>query len=298
MGDPLDQSVALARLARRQKYEAIQFYEEKLAQNPLMPRYNLAMGALLADLGDDDRATGYYTTALNCDPQNKNVQNDVALHYSKVKRHKEAEDELRKVMIMNPKHSTSHANLAAIYSRRGKYSEAVDEATQALHLDEDNPQNHRNIARIKEMTGDSRGALLHNFRSIQLEANSATPNTSAYRAAARQSVIQGGSIDEGVNLLRAARRVEGKKYECHTTIRTYEVLQRIARRRGDDLANIANAEKELKEKKANEEAIRNGDISHLLPKKGGKVVQRGPHNPNDLRGFPPNGSSKATKTES
>jgi hypothetical protein len=67
-------------------------------------------------------------------------------------------------------------------------------------------------------------------QSIELEdPQLVTPNTSAYRAAAVQIIAKGGSHDEALNLMRAARIHEKKLFALSTTQRTNEILDKVRR---------------------------------------------------------------------
>lgn len=66
-----------------------------------------------------------------------------------------------------------------------------------------------------------------------------------------QIVAKGGDVSLAHQLMDAARRHERKKYELPTTERTYEIIERINKRKGDmesELAAIAKKEAEKKDK--------------------------------------------------
>jgi len=258
---------------------ARKFFEDKLEKSPYMPRYNHMLAAIKAAGGDMDGATRHYRNALAEDPNNIMLASDTALHYSKVRRQQDAIDEFKKTLLFNPKNPMLQKNMAAVYARTGRYEEAREHAQVALYADEDDPMNHRNIAAVHEMLGDTRQALIHNVKSINMEQGHAniTPSTVAYRAAARQTIARGGKITDGVALLSAARSIEGKKYKSATTMRTYEILSSIAKRRGNQLLEMKKEEEALMKKRDAENAIRNGDVSELIP--DAHTIIRGPPRP-------------------
>jgi tetratricopeptide (TPR) repeat protein len=258
---------------------AREFYENKLAKDPAMPRYNHLLASMKAAGGDNEGATRNYRNAMAADGNNIMLRNDTALHYSKIGRQQDAIDEMRKGLLYHPKHGTLHKNLSAIYARTGQYESARNHAQEALYTNPDDAMNHRNIAQVHEMLGDTRQALIHNVMSIKMESNNTAikPATTAYRAAARQTIIRGGTISDGVALLSAARRIEGKTYKSDTTQRTYEILMGIAKRRGNQAYELAKKEAELADQKAHMDAVRGGDVSSLLP--NAHAIQRGPVRP-------------------
>ena len=282
MADPKQSKAYKDREHARKVDEVIsarEFYESKLAKDPAMPRYNHLLASMKAAGGDNEGATRNYRNAMAADGNNIMLRNDTALHYSKIGRQQDAIDEMRKGLLYHPKHSTLHKNLSAIYARTGQYESARNHAQEALYTNPDDAMNHRNIAQVHEMLGDTRQALIHNVMSIKMESNSAAikPATTAYRAAARQTIIRGGTIADGVALLSAARRIEGKAYKSDTTQRTYEILMGIAKRRGNQVYELGKKEAELAEHKAHMDAVRGGDVSSLLP--DAHAIQRGPVRP-------------------
>jgi len=276
-------SLAYKRLLHKQKVQEVidarEFYDKKLAKEPTMPRYNHCLAAMTAAAGEMEVSSNLYRKALAYDENNISLRSDMSLHLSKVGRQQEAIDSMKKALMFHPHHGMLHKNLAGIYATKGRYDEAQSHAIQALYADTDDAMNHRNAAQIYEMTGDSRKSLIHNVKSINMEMaqGNRNPNTQAYRRAARQTVIRGGKIEDGVALISAARRVEGKLFESDTTNRTNEIIAQIAKRRGNIAAEMARAEEALKKKKDIEDAIKGGDVSQLLPDT--HAVIRGPIRP-------------------
>jgi tetratricopeptide (TPR) repeat protein len=162
---------------------------------------------------------------------------------------------------------TLQKNVAALYAAHGDFKDAQEHAKKALDLNPSDGSNHRNISKLLDQMGDQISALKHNKEAITLDLKQGKPpNPRSYRAAAVQNFVKAGSLDESISLIRQARIIEHKKYECPTTQRTGEIIAKIMKRVGDPLNELEKAEKELHEKKALEEAIMNGAVKHTLTK--------------------------------
>ena len=160
---------------------------------------------------------------------------------------------------------TLQKNVAALYASHGDFKDAREHARKALDLNPSDASNHRNVSKLLDQMGDQISALKHNKEAIELDLKQGKPpNPRSYRAAAVQNFVKAGSLSESVSLIRQARVIEHKKYECPTTQRTGEIIAKIMRRIGDPLEELEKAERELQEKKALEEAIMNGGVKHTL----------------------------------
>lgn len=114
--------------------------------------------------------------------------------------------------------------------------------------------NLRNLARLQNLTGDSRTALATNLEAIELEKkgyHGGYINTDVYRSSAVQSVTKGDQ-EQALQLVREARKIEGKLYQSPTTDRTNEIVAKIMQRKGDKVRQI---EKEAKEKEERDRAV-------------------------------------------
>lgn len=72
-----------------------------------------------------------------------------------------------------------------------------------------------------------------------------------YRSSAVQSVTKGDQ-EQALQLVREARKIEGKLYQSPTTDRTNEIVAKIMQRKGDKVRQI---EKEAKEKEERDRAV-------------------------------------------
>lgn len=148
--------------------KAQHFFEQKLVDNPTMPRYNHCLGALADAKGKMEEATGYYRNAAANQPANLMIRNDYALHLEKKGFHKDALREYDKALLVSLDSAAIHMNLAAVHGRHGEYRTAVEHAQRAKDLNPDIPMNLRNLAKMQAHTGNTRKALANNLDSIRL----------------------------------------------------------------------------------------------------------------------------------
>jgi tetratricopeptide (TPR) repeat protein len=232
--------------------EAEDFYTTKLRSNPNMARYNTMMGAITSTKGQVEAADSYFRQAVVTAPNNILTRNDFALHmatHGNYDKKLDAIKEMKKTLLMTDTNPLVHKNIAALYARTGQYQDALRHANESRFLAANDPMNHRNLAKLHSIFGDTHSALEHNLQSIQLEDPSKmTPHTSAYRSAAVQIISKGGSQEEAIAFMKAARMYEKKKIELPTTQRTNEILEKVERQQRDILLH-KEREKQLEEER-------------------------------------------------
>lgn len=232
--------------------DAIDFYEDKLASNPTMPRYNHCLAAITSAVNDNEKADNHYRQAILAAPNNVMIRNDFALHLAKQQHKDEAIKELEKARLYVEENATLEKNLGAMLGRKGDYRNALQHTLQARILNPDDAMAHRNLARIYSTLGDNHTAFKHNLTSIQLEdPRTMKPNTSAYRAAAVQIIARGGDRQEAIAYMTAARNIENKHIDLPTSQRTNELLFKIRRKQAYQMELL---EKERQEKEARRKA--------------------------------------------
>lgn len=232
------------------KYAAASaFYEEKLAANPTMPRYNHFMGAISAAKGNNAAADNYYRQTISATPHDVMARNDFAIHLANQNRKEDSLQEFKKAVLIVEDNAVLQKNMGAVLGNSGQYKPALEAATRARHLNPHDAMNHRNLAKLHAALGDSRTSLEHNMASIHLENPAAIvangynrsapkPVTSAYRAAAVQIIARGGRREEAHKLMDIARTLEHKTYVLDTTQRTNEIIYAALKRKGDQVAQL------------------------------------------------------------
>jgi len=235
--------------------EAMEFYQQKLAANPDMPRYNQLMGTISSVQGKTEDAEKYYRQALANAPGNIAIKNDFAVHLANHGRKDDALKELRRALLLTEDNVTINKNMATVLGNSGQYRKALDYAVKASYLDDHDAVNHRNIARIQAALGDNDSSLEHNMKAIAIQEYNhqqyQTPiqNTVAYRKAAVQLISKGGKHDEAIALMNKARALENKHPTLITTERTNEILKKIKKQQEWHLKELEVARMKAEEEK-------------------------------------------------
>ena len=208
------------------------YYQSKLQANANSSRINHLTAALLSENPATMKESEmHYRVAADISPHNIMIINDLALNLKKQGRYLDAIDEFKKAFIFSKDQPTLCKNIAACYAAIGDYRNALAYTKRALELNPQDAATHRNIAKIYEAMGDSNLSLSHNRQAMSLQANAA-----CFRSAAVQIVAK-GSRDEAYELMDAARRLQHRHVDLPSTQRTMEIIQKIARRQGNEVTN-------------------------------------------------------------
>jgi tetratricopeptide (TPR) repeat protein len=120
------------------------------------PRYNL--GIALADAGRIDDAVESFRRAIELDPGDSDVYNNLGTTYYRTRRLDEAIAAFREAVSRAPKHANARYNLGTALAAKGQYSEAAIVLRDAARLDPGNASVHANLAGVLVATGDREGA--------------------------------------------------------------------------------------------------------------------------------------------
>ena len=127
-------------VANGEPKEAVQYYKEVLALNPIYPNIYSRLGFLYLEHFEDKskKAAKYFKNALLQDPQNvdANYQYAVLLneHLGKPKK---AARYFEKVLLLNDKHPFAHYDLALHYLQEGESEEARNSYLKAILINPD-----------------------------------------------------------------------------------------------------------------------------------------------------------------
>ncbi|MDO8500623.1 MAG: tetratricopeptide repeat protein [Gemmatimonadaceae bacterium] len=96
--------------------------------------------------GDIARARDLYAKAIERNPNNAELYNNVGLLYRSTGELERAEDAYRRAISINPKFAAAWSNLGVLLEQRGKRKEATAALQQALALDPSNTGSKVNLA--------------------------------------------------------------------------------------------------------------------------------------------------------
>lgn len=110
-----------------------------MEDQPALDSRPLFMQALAAQRrGDTNRAKELYARALDRDPQNADLYNNVGMLYKSTGEADRAEDAYRHAVALNPKLAAAWSNLGVLLSERGRRKEAIAALQQAIAVDPTN----------------------------------------------------------------------------------------------------------------------------------------------------------------
>src|SRR6185369_16809571 len=107
--------------------EAIAAYQQVARLQPKDPEPHLSAGALLDKQGQADQAETEYKLALALDSKSSDATVGLANLYMKQKKLPEAEDLLRKLIVLRPDDPVVHLQLARVLAAEGKPEDAAAE---------------------------------------------------------------------------------------------------------------------------------------------------------------------------
>ncbi len=159
-----------------------------MEDQPALDSRPLFMQALTAQRrGDTNRAKELYARALERDPQNADLYNNIGMLYKSTGESDRAEDAYRHAVSLNPKLAAAWSNLGVLLSERGRRKEAIGALQQAITVDPTNVGVKVNLALQYHASG-----LYADARRLLEEAVKASPTMAeAQYALARTLEAQG-----------------------------------------------------------------------------------------------------------
>lgn len=159
-----------------------------MEDQPALDSRPLFMQALTAQRrGDTNRAKELYARALERDPQNADLYNNIGMLYKSTGELDRAEDAYRHAVNLNPKLAAAWSNLGVLLSERGRRKEAIGALQQAITVDPTNVGVKVNLALQYHASG-----LYADARRLLEDAVKASPTMAeAQYALARTLEAQG-----------------------------------------------------------------------------------------------------------
>lgn len=107
--------------------------------------------------------------ALRLDPHYAEARNNLAVAYDRMGMYDEAERELKEAIVLNPQYAEAHSNLGNAYSRSGRYGEAIEELETALKLNPEYAAAHNNLGNVYAMQERNAEALAEFHEALRLD---------------------------------------------------------------------------------------------------------------------------------
>jgi len=128
----------------------------------LMPRYymtNVMLGAMWWDLGDYDKALGYFKEALKIKPTYAPAYYDIGLICQTKKMTKEAQSYYETAVRLSPEHYPSYINLGGLLAGQGKLDEAIRVCREGLSFCPDSVDLRYNLGCFLSLNGQKDEAV-------------------------------------------------------------------------------------------------------------------------------------------
>ncbi|MCE5324513.1 tetratricopeptide repeat protein [bacterium] len=123
---------------------------------------------------------------------------------------KQAIDQLKTAIKMNPSFARGHNALGFIYLKQGKLDAAIKELNRALKINPDFPLAHSNIGSAYATLGKTDEAIRHFKKAIKMK-----PNYSDTHYSLANVLVEQGMIDEGIAEYRQALRYNPDMAKAH-----------------------------------------------------------------------------------
>jgi Flp pilus assembly protein TadD len=125
------------------------------------------------EAGDYDSSIRYFRAAIENDPMNSKLHNDLGLAFLKKELYSSAEDEYKKALEYDSNCSECFNNLGMLKSLLGESVEAKKYLERAISLSSAYPDPYFNLAVLSEKEGDFSGAVRYyrQFMSIYPDKN-------------------------------------------------------------------------------------------------------------------------------
>ncbi len=154
--------------------EAIECYRKAIEIDPNnISMYN-QLGLSLHAQGKDEEAIECYHKAMKIDPNDAFVHNNLGLSLSTQGKDEEAIKYYRKAIEIEPNNATMHGNLGYSLSIQGSYAEATECYQKAIEIDPHDAMTYGNFGISLHAQGDNAEAIKYYRKAIEIDPNYAT----------------------------------------------------------------------------------------------------------------------------
>ena len=162
----------LAALYNKQQYQAVIDQGELLAvKHPTDYLISNVVGAAYAALGNTDKATQYYRTALSINPKFVDAYCNLGALLDSTGELEQAIRSYRQALLINPNHAVAHNNLASALSNSGQHEAALVSYRKAITLDKSYADTCANLGRSLQALGRLEEAAGAYDSALQLTPN-------------------------------------------------------------------------------------------------------------------------------
>jgi len=159
-------------VGQRRFREALPLLQEKAAIETQSPRSQREAGRCLARLGEFRAALGYFTDAINLDPNEADYYNDFGLACYELGLLAEARGAFQQVLNLRPESVLAYVHLGALANLTGLPAVAVNMLQRALSIDSQCAEAHSNLALLLRDQGLPKQSRTHYVRAMELKPES------------------------------------------------------------------------------------------------------------------------------
>ncbi len=170
--------------------EALQAYQQVLAENPSIYQLHVNVGSCYLELGEYDKAIAEYEAFLEQEPDYSPVLSKLGETYVRKGDFDQAVGYFQKVIEHSPDEHTTYYNIAEIYFDSGDVDKAIEYYQKALEVKPDWGKGHLKLGYAYLNKGDNEQAVLHFEKFLELEPDS--PDAPLVKELI--SRIKGGSV--------------------------------------------------------------------------------------------------------
>lgn len=190
----------LSKSGRRE--ESVKYFTHAVEMDPAEPNVHNDLGGVLLLLGRPAEALPHLEFAARAKPNGVEIQSNLGSALDAVGRHAEAMDHYQQAIDLDPKYPIARSNLAAALAEAGRFDEAAKHFSVALELRPDDAAARVGFARTLLRLGRGPEALAQFERALR--TNPASADTHRHFAMA---LLQSGRVPEAIEHFTTATRL-------------------------------------------------------------------------------------------
>jgi Tfp pilus assembly protein PilF len=175
----------------------------RLQQDPNDIEQWLKLAQIFLDQHDAAEAADCYWQAIRIRPEDAHSLAMLGIALAREGKLKEAEDQLRRSLELDPRREATHYNLAVCLAEQGRFTEAESSLRQALRLSPDYFEAHRSLSRVLNSLGRRAEAVEHCRRAIAFRPR----DTDLLTELGAMLALDGRSAEEAAVILKHAVRL-------------------------------------------------------------------------------------------
>jgi tetratricopeptide (TPR) repeat protein len=134
---------------------------------------NNNLGAMLAEVGQPDKALAHYGEAARIEPNNAYYQNNFAVSLARAGKPDAAIDHYLAAISADPRFAKAYSNLGALFLGQHRLNEAITNFSEAVKIEPNNGGVRNNLANALSAAGRLDDALVQFSEAIRLEPTNA-----------------------------------------------------------------------------------------------------------------------------